>query len=296
MERELWQRCIVIVKRQARKLGRLPKATYRDWLIVAMSLWHTAHDRPMCWACAPENYRPWFRPRRLPSISQFTRRVAGRRCQQILQAVHAETARLGWPATVSYLDGKPLTVGVASKDWEAKRGHVMGGFAKGYKVHVWATEDRRIPVFSVQSLNRHESPVAEAMLAQVPVLSDQAVILADSNYDATRLYGAAAARNGALVVKPRGIAKHPKTLEQSGPYRREAIAQWGEARQPVVRMVYKDRIKVEGILSSLTCYGGGLGPLPAWVRTLKRVTRWVGIKIILYHVRLTLRTTTESSP
>jgi hypothetical protein len=288
MDREVWPPLWAVVKREARKLGRLPKATFSDALIVGMSLWHTASDRPMCWACNRDHYRSWFRPRKLPSVSQFTRRIASVRCQKILQAVHEHLATSGLPATVSYLDGKPLTVGVASKDLDAKRGHVMGGFARGYKLHIWATEDRRIPVFSVQSLNVGESPVAQAMVAFMPLLPRQALVLADANYDATNLYTALAAKNGALLVKPRGFAQHPKTREQSGPIRREALTLWTQLT-PVAHYVYHQRIEVEGVLSNLTCYGGGLGPLPAWTRTLTRVTRWVGCKIILYHVRLILR-------
>jgi hypothetical protein len=290
MEHTHWKALLPIIKGAARRLGRLPKATFPDWLIVALELWHVSHDRPMCWACDRAHYQPWFRPRRLPSISQFSRRIKSPRCQRILQIVHHHTAGLETPASVSYLDGKPLTVGVASKDLDAKKGHVMGGFAKGYKVHVWATEDRRIPVFSVQSLNTGEPLVAQAMVPYLPVLDAQALVLADSNYDSTQLYNALASKNGALLVKPRGFAQHPKTREQSGPIRREALDLWTHYA-PLARLVYKQRIHVEGILSNLTSYGGGLGPLQAWVRTLSRVRRWVGCKIILYHVRLRLRNT-----
>jgi hypothetical protein len=54
--------------------------------------------------------------------------------------------------------------------------------------------------------------------------------------------------------------------------------------------LHKDVARLGGrLVSSLTCYGGGLGPLPAFVRRLPRVTRRVGVKIILYHTRLILR-------
>jgi hypothetical protein len=39
----------------------------------------------------------------------------------------------------------------------------------------------------------------------------------------------------------------------------------------------------------MVCTGGGLGPLPAWVRGLRRVTRWTGAKIILYNARIQVR-------
>jgi len=295
MDPTIWKSTLALIKRHARQIERLPRAVFSDWLIVAMSFWHTAHDRPMYWACDRRNYPRWFKPKKLPSASQFTRRVGMARFERLCQAVHQQSAGSGSATELSYLDGKPLVVGPASKDPDAKRGHIMGGFAKGYKLHVWATEDRRIPVFSVQSLNRGEQPVAEVMAQFMPMFSDRALVLADSNYDSSILYTKLAARNAALLVKPRGFAKHPKTREQSGPYRREMLARWQNAL-PLVRMVYKQRIYVEGILSSLTCHAGGLGPLPAWVRGLRRVRRWVGVKIILYHMRLRWQQTQKSDP
>ena len=285
MDQVQWKNILALVKRHARRLQPLRNAKIKDWVIIAMVLWHTAHDRPMCWACDLRNYPRWFKPRRLASCSQFTRRVAMDRCRRVLQWMHEESAGIQTATALSYLDGKPLTVGVASKDPDARRGHVMGGFAKGYKLHAWVTEDRRVPVFSVQSLNRGEQPVAEALVEHMPMFPDRALVLADSSYDSVAIYNRLAARNAALLVKPRGIARHPKTRKQSGPYRREMVDLWDKT-PGLPRMVYKARIHVEGAPSNLTCYGGGLGPLPAWVRTLPRVTRWVGCKIILYHVRL----------
>src|SRR4029078_7979289 len=115
---------------------------FSDALIVAMYLWSVWHDRCLSWACDKRHYGKFFRPRKLPSVSQFTRRVKTPRCQRILQAVHQELAGHVRPTRISYLDGKPLTVGPASKDSQALRGHVMGGFAKGYKLHAWVTSDR----------------------------------------------------------------------------------------------------------------------------------------------------------
>jgi hypothetical protein len=51
------------------------------------------------------------------------------------------------------------------------------------------------------------------------------------------------------------------------------------------RYLYPERIRVEQGLTHMSTSGGELGRLPAWVRTLPRVQRWVGVKITLYHVR-----------
>jgi hypothetical protein len=302
LDRLSWQRIRAAVKRQARKfhakVGRLAKSQYSDVLIALMYFWCVRHDRPLCWAADPEAYQNrLLRPRKLPSRSQFCRRVDSPRFDQLLAMIHQDLAGPLDPADGGLLDGKPLVVGVASKDGDATRGRVMGGFAKGYKLHLWATMDRRIPLWSVQPLNMAEQIVAEALIARLPGFNARALTLADGNYDSQRLYEALAAKNGGLLAKPRGLdlqhpelwqaqqaALHPKN-KGGGPVRAAAMAAW-KALPEAAAFVYRDRIHVEGTLSNLCSFGGGLGPLPAWVRGLKRVRRWVGVKILLYHARL----------
>ena len=49
--------------------------------------------------------------------------------------------------------------------------------------------------------------------------------------------------------------------------------------------LYKQRSAIECRFGTLTCVGGGLGPLPAWVRRFQRVRNWVQAKIILSGLR-----------
>jgi hypothetical protein len=143
-----------------------------------------------------------FRPRhRLVSISQFNRRINSPHTRLILLQVHRELAGDLTAAAISYLDGKPLTVGVASKDRDAARGHVMGGFAKGYKLHAWMSEDRRIPLWCLTPLNRGEVPIARLLVEQIhQPLSERSLTLADSNYDAYDLHKELDACGGRLLV------------------------------------------------------------------------------------------------
>ena len=316
MEREQWQILLAAVKQAARQVEREQRPErlqFGDWLVVAMYLWAVAHDRPQSWACERRHYTGVFRPRRLPSVSQFNRRMNHPRTREVLLRVHEQ---LGGPVTataLTYLDGKPLAVGVASKDPDARRGHVMGGFAKGYKLHAWMTEDRRFPLWAVMPLNAHEIPVAQALVAQTTRLSDRSLVLADQNYDGRDLHQAIAGRGGRLVLNPRdggsrarrirgsranppadaaaltAASMHPVSLRQMGPARRELL-EVKTARPDLVRMAMRHRINAEGILGNLCAYGGGLTGLPPWARRLHRVRRWVGGKIILYHARLRART------
>jgi hypothetical protein len=306
MDHEQWKIVLGVVRRaacqeaQANPPPRRPQ--FPDWLVVAMYLWAVAHDRPQGWACDRSHYGVAFRPRGpLPSVSQFNRRTNLPRTSSILQRVHDALAGDVAATALTYLDGKPLTVGVASKDPDARRGHVMGGFAKGYKLHAWMTEDRRVPLWCVAPLNAHEAPVARLLVEQVRgplLLSDRALTAPDRNYDAHDLHKALHARNGRLLVVPQGpplaAERHPVTLRQMGPARRELLAVH-ERRPGLVRLVHRHRANAEGIVGNLCGYGGGLTGLPPWVRRLCRVRRWVGGKIILYHARLRVRTSRKKA-
>lgn len=291
MDRGQWSIVYESIKRQARRLPLDTRLVFNDGLIVAMYVWSVAHDRPMCWACDRAHYHALFRPRTLPSVSQFTRRVKSPRVRRILQWVHEDLADAGTPVALQFVDGKPLVVGVASRDPDARRGHVMGGYAKGYKVHpLMSAACRKIKAFALTPLNRHEMPVAAELLACVPPMSEGSMLLADGNYDAADFHTLVESRGGRLLTKPRGFAKHPVTRRQMGAARRAHNDLW-ESSPELCHNVYKRRVNAEGILSALTSYGGGLGPLPAFVRRLPRVTRWVGAKIILYNARVTLKNT-----
>lgn len=297
MDRELWRIVLQAVQQVSRQLAReqppLRRPRYADWLIVAMYLWAVAHDRSQSWACDRSHYSSVFRPRgALPSISQFNRRVSSPRTQQILQRVHERLAGDLAATALSYLDGLPLRVGLASKDRDAARGHVMGGFARGYKLHAWMSEDRRIPLWSVMPLNVGEVPVAELLVHHSGEFSPRSLTLADQNYDADALHRGVAQHQGRLLLWPKGPPtlqeRHPVNVRAMGPARRELIGV-AHARPVLLQMVYRQRVNAEGILGNLCSYGGGLASLPAWVRRLPRVRRWVGAKIILYHARVRLR-------
>lgn len=288
MDRGQWTIVYESIKRHARRLDRDPRMVFNDAQIVAMYLWSVVHDRPMCWACDRSNYNRLFRPRRLPSVSQFTRRVKSARVRRVLQGVHEDLADGNTPVTLQFVDGKPLVVGVASRDPDARRGKVMGGYAKGYKVHPLMTASRKIRTFALTPLNRHEMHVAAELIASVPPMTEGSLLLADGNYDAADFHKLVESRGGRLLTRPRGYAKHPVTRRQMGAARREHNDLWENAYELCSR-VYALRVNAESILSALTSYGGGLGPLPAFVRRLPRVTRWVGAKIILYNARVTLR-------
>lgn len=307
MDREIWKNVMDAVERAIRKIKptagsrREPKYSHR--LVVGMYLWSVWHDRCLSWACDRSHYGDLFRPRELPSISRFARRVKEAVTQRILQAVHEDLACNGLASPVGYLDAKPLTVSPVSKDPEARSGHVTGGFAKGYKLHAFITEDRRLRVWSMTPLSVAEQSVAVALCPHLPPAPPQSLVMADTNYDSAPLHKAlaaeaAGARRLLTPLKAQQRVKngkhHPVTLRQMGPQRREAVAV-DKACPDVKRFVLKARNNAEGVFSVLACVGL-LGALPAFVRRLDRVRRWTGAKIILYHARLLAQEAAENRP
>jgi hypothetical protein len=300
MDREIWAIVMDAVRRAAgrvqttRRSGR--KLTFPHWLIVAMYLWAVWHNQCLSWACDREHYGKMFRPRKLPSISQFARRVRSRACQAILLEVHEQLRQCGIASEVGYFDGKPMNVSPVSKDPDAAKGHVTGGFAKGYKLHAYVNEHRRIVIWSVMPLNTDEKVVARELIERLPPDPlGRTLDLADANFDAAPLHKLAEAKGHRLLTYLRGqdqvgdhpqtlTGHHPVTLRQMGAARREALAAWHN-HPDLCRYLLKARNNIEGVFSVLVVVGG-LSALPAFARRLPRVTRFVGAKIILYHARL----------
>ena len=292
MDRNLWT-CLVSALRRAervvrRRLGPEKKVRYPSTLIARMYLWQVAHDQTMLWACQRGHYSNLFRPRKLPSYSQYTRRVPSPRVQQLLEALHDQLCGLERTPQLSYLDGKLLGVSNHSHDREATKVRVNRGYVRGYRLHAWAGEDHRIKTWAVTGAHAGEQTIARLLCQHMPALSASSVVLGDARFDSSPLYADVACRGGALFTPLLGMAKHPKTRRQMSPARLEAIEVWEQAKS-LGRLMLRQRIGIEQVFSQLCATGGGLTHLPPWVRTLKRVRLWVGVKIILHNARVQLR-------
>jgi hypothetical protein len=287
MDHKIWRivaRTVVAVNRVLPRSGRRPR--YSDVQIVCMYIWAVWHDRPMCWACDGGHYSGLFHPRRLPSVSQFSRRLRTLRVLEILHRTYEILACHDQANELMFLDGKALPVSESTQDRDAHTGHGNGMFSRGYKLHALGTKDGRITAFCVRPLNEHEIPVAVEHLA--PHVDANALVLADGNYDGNRLYEAIGKRGACLLTPLRGRARSAHRRQPMSAERQWAIDLW-DRREKLCWTIYRHRTGIERIFSALTCHAGGLGPLPAWVRTLRRVTQWVTAKIILYHARLQVR-------
>lgn len=281
MNSQVWQELYRSVVRLARGLDAPQRRMrYADALIVALYLWSVWHDRPQCWACDRSNFGPRFQPRRLPSVSQLNRRIRSLRCQELLQRLTAYWARRCPEGGLMLLDSRPLRVGECSKDRQAKAGRVYGGFARGYRLHALLGNQGSVLAWELTAMNVAESRVARRLLRQAQA---KTIILCDANYDRTPLYHAAARRKAMLLAKPKKGAGQGHRRQSA--IRLASLDVWRSSPQEFSRL----RTQVERIFSQQSSFGGGLAPLPAWVRTLPRVQRWVAAKLMIYHVRLAIR-------
>jgi hypothetical protein len=185
----------------------------------------------------------------------------------------------GQAGLLSFLDGKPLPVGGCSKDPDAKVGRGAGRMAKGYKLHtLWGR--RVLPeAWEVTPLNTDERPVGKRLLGQAP---GAGYVLADGNYDSSELFDEAA-RQGYQLVVPMPDPNAGKGHRYQSPFRKRCIellqGRFGQE-------VFGERRRIEQAYGNATSFGGGLGPLPAWVRGLERVRTWVWAKLLINAVRI----------
>jgi hypothetical protein len=184
----------------------------------------------------------------------------------------------GPPAWTPTVDGKPLPVGRCSKDPGARGGRL----GRGYKPHaVWG--DRPLPeAWEVTAARDDDGAVAERLLAQV---RGNGAVLADGNYEASFLYDAAA-RSGYQLLAPPDPRDTGAGHRYQGPHRLVALSWFAGG---LGWALLAGRGSIERAFGNPGSFGGGLGPLPNWVRRRGRVERWVWCKLVINAARITYR-------
>jgi hypothetical protein len=246
-----------------------------DTTIVCVLVWAALHDRPILWSCRPEHWPRHLRPKYLPTQSCMSRRLRSFSVQQFLERIAAQLREELPCGLLKFIDAKPLPVGGCSKDFDALYGRAASCKAKGYKLFalIDATSgaaDRWL----LGPMNWSEQNAAALLLER---MTAPAVVVGDGEYDSSRLYDIAAAKDAAL------LAPAPPNAKGTGhhyvsPHRKDALAL---ARSTAGGDLLMARIGIEQFFAHLTCGSGGLGPLPAWVRRPHRVVVWVAAKLLI---------------
>jgi len=280
MERELWPSLYRLLRAVAKDFSQ-KYVHHQPWVLVAVMLWAALHDRSVSWACQKRHWSTTtLRPGRIPSESTLSRRGDDVGVGLFWRAVEQRIRDGAEPALVAFVDGKPLPIGGNGKDPDARFGRGAGCIAKGYKLHaVWST--RPVPeAWDVTPLNANEKAVAQALTSQ---LEYGGYLLADGNYDASYVYDAAVQRGYQLVAPYRKAEEPGSGNHYQSPHRLRSIA---IMQSDFGKALYKARTAIERSFGNAVSFGGGLGPLPAWVRGLERVRTWVWAKLLINAVRI----------
>jgi hypothetical protein len=252
-----------------------PKSFF-DSTIVGVYCWAVIHDRPVSWACDPQNWPQKLRKfiGRFPSQPTMSRRLGTVEVNALLAAMEGKIVHVQRKGWVWIVDGKPLPIGGFSKDPDAKKGYATGGIAKGYKLHAVYGHAPLPIAWEVVPMNEAEPVVAARLFVWCQL---QGYVLGDKNYDDNKLHRVATACGGQLVTerkraKAAGLGHGPQS---DGRLRSIELL-----RQEFGQALLDCRASIERNFGWLTNHSAGLAPLPAWVRRIYRVTQWVQAKLI----------------
>jgi hypothetical protein len=282
MECKLWNRLYALIRETAQTCRRT-RVHFSDAVIVTVFLWAALHDRPVNWACQMRNWRGTrHRPVQLPSATTMSRRLGTPSVCEFQVALERRVRGTGEAGLVQMIDGKSLTVGGCSEDPDARSGRAASGMGRGYKLYaIWGQGGTFPEVWDVRSLNVNEVRVAYEL---VPRLTGEGYLLGDTQYDSNRLYDLCWSQHRQLIAPRRKTAKALGHGYQS-PLRRHAL---DLLTREFGQKLWALRTNIERLFGNSTSFGGGLAPLPAWVRRLHRVKRWVWAKLLINANRIQL--------
>lgn len=289
MEHQLWKAIVEWLRRFGKP--RRPREKYSDTEIVKVFFWSVLHDRSVSWACDRANWPIQERRWAKPSQSRVSRRLSSASVRQLLERLEQELLRSHHDCTLVWmLDGKPLTIGGCSKDRQSGYGRAAGGKARGYKIHAIYGSDGSIAEWRVAPMNVDERVMAARMLRVAAV---QGYVLADSNYDSNPLHQICDQRGNLQLLTPRRYGPqrgHGHRKQTAGRLRSKDLLENPQPR--FGQQLFAQRADIERNFGNLTNWGGGLTHLPAWVRTHRRVRRWVQAKLILRRLKVQTATST----
>jgi len=292
MEHQLWK-AIVAVLAELGKPRFDPRADFTDHDLVGVWYWAVVHDRPTTWALRRGHWPPHLRRGlRLPSDATMSRRLRSPSVVALLARLEERLLRPKEPGLYWMIDGKSLVIGGCSKDRQAGYGRAAGGKAKGYKVHALVGPGGAVAAWRLAPMNKDERVMARRLLKAAPP-EVHGYVVADANYDSNPLHQVCDERGGLqLVTRRRYGPGHGTGHKKQAPGRLRSIALTEGPFPAFAEQLLKGRAAIERQFGNWTNWGGGLSGLPSWVRTHRRVHRWVQAKLVLSRLKRDAKLTT----
>ena len=296
MEDELWAVLYSLVRGEDKRRRRRPNVVYGDAVILLVALWAILHDRPVCWACRRRNWGQSLTWAALPAPGTMSLRLRTPSVQLLLEQVFTRlltaTAISGF-CLCRRVDSKPLPVGGFSKDRDARRGYAAGGTCRGYKLFgCWGKSPFVPEAMVLGPMSESDQEGAVHLIDRLGRLHGDGAtggyLLMDATHDTNPLHDCAAAR-GFQAVTPRKAPPGAGLGHRAHSPARLRSIELLEAPADLNRFgptLYAHRGQVERDFGQMGNFGGGLQPLPNFVRRPRRVALWVIGKLILNGVRI----------
>jgi hypothetical protein len=292
MEHQLW-RLIVTALADIHKVRKPTICDFSDEHIVKVHYWSVIHDRSTSWACKPRHWPLCFRPKVLPSPATMSRRLRHPSVCKLLNALEQRVFAAQQSGLFWMIDGKPLPIGGCSKDRQAGYGRAANCKAKGYKIHAIVGSEGAIAAWRLAPMNKDERVMAERLLRTAPI---QGYVVGDSNYDSNKLHQVCDQRgNLQLVTRRRYGSKHGTGHRKQTAGRLRSMQLTENPFPAFATQLLHDRGDIERRFAHATNWGGGLTCLPPWVRTHRRVHRWVQAKLVLTALKRSFATRTYAA-
>jgi hypothetical protein len=287
MELELWSDLSQAICAVERNFTFNPRDSHPTSRIVRVHLWATLHDRPTVWGCNRKNWTNPTRPKILPDQSTMSRRMRRDDFQLFLQAMLPRLNGKAQSRLLKIVDGKPLELANHTTDPDARWGRGVSRLSIGYKLHMICSGNPVPDAFAITSLDICEKQMAARMIKRV---KGSGYLLGDGHYDASWLYDFCKHHNH-LLVSPRarpgaGMGHHYQSPQR---LRSIELLEAPAMLNEFGRSLYRNRTGIEREFSQITCFGGGLGPLPSWVRRIWRVRNWVWAKLLINAARIRIQ-------
>jgi Transposase DDE domain len=292
VERQLLQ-SIVAVLATLRQVRKPTVCDFSDEDIVKVHYWSVIHDRPVSWACQPQHWPIYQRRQALPSPSTMSRRLRTSSVRGLLNALERRVLAPKAPGLFWKIDGKPLPISGCSTDRQAGYGRAANGKAKGYKIHAIVGADGAVAAWRLAPMNKDERVMAQRMLRTAPI---QGYVVGDSNYDSNKLHQICDAREQLQLVTRRRYGANRGTGHRRQTAGRLRSMHLTENPYPAfAEQLLHDPADIERRFAHVSNWGGGLTCLPPWVRTHRRVHRWVQAKLVLTALKRSQHTRTYAA-
>ena len=303
MEDELFQALYRLIEQEGNCRPRPPGVRFGDGAVLAVALWAILHDRPISWACRLCHWHgvaspPWLGG--LPSPATMSRRLRTLSVQLLLERVFYRllAAQVAVQAfcLCRRIDSKPLPVGGFSKDKDARWGYATGGKYKGYKLFCCWGRSLTLPEAVVLGpLNTSDQAGGMALIDRLDRLHQGTAggyVAADATHDTNPLHAYAGGR-GLQLLTPR---KQPGTALGHRDHCRPRLRSIElleppplPSARPAPRLgmeLYRLRGQIERDYGQMGSFGGGLQPLPNFVRRPRRIALWVLVKLLVNAMRI----------